>query len=132
MSDYLDQLIANKDYSTKTILVVEDDYTSYFFLEELLEVLKCKVLHAPDGMEAVRICAHQRVDLVLMDIQMPHMNGYDATRKIREYNAHVPIIAQTANALHSDRVKCIEAGCNDYIAKPIMAHELIELVTKYI
>ncbi|NBC82139.1 MAG: response regulator [Bacteroidetes bacterium] len=132
MTDKLEALLKDKDFSSKRILVVEDDYTSFFFLEELLEQIKATLVHATDGTEACKICENEQIDLVLMDIQMPMMDGYEATRKIRKFRPSLPIIAQTANALHSDKVKSIEAGCNDYIAKPIIASELIEKITKYL
>lgn len=132
MDDNLEKVLENKDYSKKRILIVEDDYTSFFFLEELLGQLHAEITHCEDGSLAVEKVKQENFDLVLMDIQMPNMNGYDATRKIKEIRPNLPIIAQTANALHSDRVKSIEAGCNDYISKPIMAPELIEKVSRFL
>jgi len=71
------------------------------------------------------------LDLILMDIQMPELNGYEVTRQIRQFNKDVVIIAQTAFGLSGDREKAIEAGCNDYIAKPINKDELLSLIQKY-
>ena len=72
------------------------------------------------------------IDLILMDIKMPVMNGYEATRRIREFNAKVPIIAQTAFGLAGDREKSLKAGCNDYISKPVAEGDLLDLVQRYI
>ena len=72
------------------------------------------------------------IDLILMDIRIPGMNGYDATREIRKSSKKIPIIAQTAYAMQEDRKKCIEAGCNDYFAKPIEATEFIEFLSPYL
>jgi len=78
------------------------------------------ILKVSTGVEAVETCRNNPdIDLVLMDIQMPVMNGYEATRQIRQFNTDVVIIAQTAYALSSDREMAIEAGCNDYISKPL-------------
>ena len=71
------------------------------------------------------------IDLVLMDIQMPGINGYEATRQIRQFNKKVIIIAQTAFALEGDNKKAVEAGCNDYIAKPIKKEEVLAMIKKY-
>ena len=84
-------------------------------------------------MEAVEMCRNNPdLDLILMDIQMPGLNGYEATRQIRQFNKKVVIIAQTAFGLSGDREKSIAAGCNDYIAKPISKAGLIALIQKYL
>ena len=117
----------------KKILIVEDDLASEMMLEIMIEEF-CKFpLIAIDGLEAVRICKENPdIDLVLMDIKMPELNGYDATKRIREFNKDIIIFAQTAYALPGDREKSIEAGCNDYISKPYSQAELIGLIDKYI
>ena len=71
------------------------------------------------------------IDLILMDIKMPELDGYEATRQIRQFNREVTIIAQTAYALSGDREKALEAGCNDYISKPIKKEDLVELLLQY-
>jgi len=91
------------------------------------------MIHVTSGKEAVEACKdNPDIDLVMMDIKMPHMNGLEATRKIREFNSSVPIIAQTAYALSGDREKAIEAGCNDYLSKPIIAEELMGMLSNHI
>ena len=92
-----------------------------------------EILESRTGIATVEICLQNPdIDLILMDIQMPGLNGYDATRQIRKFNKDVIIIAQTAFGLSGDREKAIEAGCNDYIAKPIKKDELIVVIEKQI
>jgi hypothetical protein len=114
------------------ILVVEDDDASKKFISITVKKLCKALLEASTGTEAVDICHNNTdIDLILMDIQIPVMNGYEATRQIRQFNKKVVIIAQTAFGLAGDQEKAIEAGCNDYIAKPINKDELIALIQKY-
>lgn len=92
-----------------------------------------QTIYARTGIEAVEICRNNPdLDLVLMDIQMPKMDGYEATKKIREFNNNVIIIAQTAYALTGDRDKSIEAGCDDHISKPINRDTLISLIETHL
>ncbi|MGA2408615.1 MAG: ATP-binding protein [Bacteroidales bacterium] len=115
------------------ILIVEDDEISYSFLTRILQKISYEVLHAITGVKAVEACRNNPdLDLVLMDIRMPVMDGNEATRQIRQFNRDVIIIAQTAYGFSGDREKAIEAGCNDYITKPISKTLLIELILKHI
>ncbi len=107
------------NWKGKTILMVEDDPVNMRFLTVLLTRTEADLLYASDGREAVEMIEGNEVDLVLMDMQLPVMNGYEATRRIREIRPALPVIAQTANVLAEDRDECLEAGCNDYIPKPI-------------
>ena len=114
------------------ILIAEDDETSNLLLTTIVKKYCKEDLHARTGIEAVAACLHNPdIDLVLMDIKMPEMNGYYATREIRKFNKTVIIIAQTAYALYDDREKALKAGCNDYISKPISQVLLKELVKKH-
>ncbi|MDP2721771.1 MAG: ATP-binding protein [Bacteroidales bacterium] len=114
------------------ILVVEDDETANLHLAILLEHISNEILHAVSGDHAVEICKnHPDVDLILMDIKMPVMNGFEATRQIREFNKDVIIIAQTAYALEGDREKTFAVGCDDYITKPLQQNELMMLIKKH-
>jgi len=114
------------------ILIAEDDENSKLFMTISLERLTNQLFIARTGLEAVKLVSdHPGIDLVLMDIRMPELNGYEATRRIREFNSKVVIIAQTAYGLAGDREKAIEAGCNDYISKPINRIELREMIDKY-
>ena len=102
------------------ILIVEDDETSILYLETLLSSFNAELYFAVTGIEAIeQIKKHSDIDLILMDIKLPIMNGYEATRKIREFNKEVKIIAQTAYALEGDRKKALESGCDDYLPKPL-------------
>jgi CheY-like chemotaxis protein len=91
------------------------------------------ILKAGTGVEAVEVCRNNPdIDLILMDIRMPDMDGYEATRQIRQFNKDVVIIAQTAHGLMGDREKAIEAGCNDYLSKPVNRDKLLSLIQKYL
>jgi CheY-like chemotaxis protein len=91
-----------------------------------------EILKARTGLEAVEACRNNLdIDLVLMDIHMPEMSGYEATKENRQFNKEVVIIAQTAYGLTGDREKAIEAGCNDYITKPIKKDELLAIIQKH-
>jgi signal transduction histidine kinase len=108
------------------ILIAEDDYTSDLLLTRIVKKYCKEDFHVSTGVEAIEFCRNNRdIDMVLMDIQMPDMNGYEATKQIRQFNKDVLIIAQTAFGLAGDREKSIAAGCNDYILKPIIKDELI-------
>jgi len=114
------------------VLIAEDDESSAMLQKEIIKKYCKKVSHVYSGAEAVEAThKNPRLDLILMDIQMPLMNGYEATKKIRVFNNEVIIIAQTAYALPGDKEKAIEAGCNDYISKPITQTDLIDLMKKY-
>ena len=111
------------------ILIAEDEETSDLLMTIILENICREFLHAKTGVEAVELCrANPDLDLVLMDIKMPVMDGYEATQKIRQFNPGIPIIAQTAFAIAGDRAKALAAGCNEYISKPIRSAKLIELI----
>jgi hypothetical protein len=115
------------------VLITEDDETSDVYLTRLLKGRCDKVLHARDGNEAIELCRKNKdIDIVLMDIKLPVMDGYTATKKIREFNKEVIIIAQTAFALSGDREKALDAGCDDYIPKPIDGDLFYEILDKNI
>ncbi|MHB9138051.1 MAG: PAS domain S-box protein [Victivallaceae bacterium] len=115
------------------ILIAEDDENSEKLIEITVKNIGREVLKAGTGVEAVVACRNNPdIDLILMDIAMPEMNGYEATRQIRKFNKDVIIIAQTAYALDGEREKIIEAGCNDYIAKPFKQVALMTLLKKYL
>ncbi|HLO57124.1 MAG TPA: ATP-binding protein [Bacteroidales bacterium] len=121
------------NWDGKTFLVAEDDKFSYKFLEGFLKQTHAEVLRASDGKEAVEICRNNpAIDLVLMDIQMPEMNGLTATIEIKKFNAGLPIIAQTANAINEERLRCLDAGCDDFITKPVNINELYDKISKWL
>jgi len=114
------------------ILIAEDDEISGMLLTLGVKMFGKEVLKVRTGVEAVETCLNNPdIDLVLMDIKMPELDGYEATRQIRQFNNDVVIIAQTAYALPGDREKAIAAGCNDHIAKPFGSESLSKLIRKY-
>ena len=114
----------------KRVLVVEDIQSNFFLVSSILKN-KCQLLHAPNGLEAVEIVRTQPVDLVLMDMKMPVMDGRTATSEIRKFNAEIPIIALTAHAFDADRVAALKAGCEDYLVKPINGAKLMQTLKEY-
>ncbi len=115
-----------------TILIAEDDLTSFIFLREILKSTGAKILHARDGGKAVEIIkSTPDVTIVLMDLKMPILGGLDATRQIKQIRPDLPIIAQTAFASPSDEQRSLDAGCDDYLAKPIKRDLLFEKIAKY-
>lgn len=121
----------------KTILIAEDIETNYKYIATILADTKAKLLWARNGQEAINLVMEGiPLDIILMDIQMPVIDGYEATSRIREKFPDLPIIAQTAYALPHDNLKCFEVGCNDYISKPINAHllkkKIDELLNVYV
>lgn len=121
------------DWSSKKILIAEDADDNYFLLSAILKRTKLNLLRAKDGQEAVDIFKEEEgIDAILMDLSMPIMDGLEATKLIKLVDPSVPIIAQTAYAMESDRVQTVEAGCDDYISKPIKRQVLIELLHKYL
>jgi PAS domain S-box-containing protein len=131
------EILDMKDFITPKkvglkILIAEDDEISKLFMLEIVEEFANEVLTVKTGIEVVEICKkNKEIDLILMDIQMPGINGYEATRQIREFNKNVVIIAQTAFGLSGDKEKSIEAGCNEYISKPIIKENLLALIQKH-
>ena len=122
----------NQQEMSLKILIAEDDEPSVLLLSAALHGIGGEVIIVRTGVEAVEASRNDPdIDLILMDIRMPEMDGYEATRKIREFNKRVIIIAQTAFALIGDGAKAIEAGCDDYISKPVSIKKLHELIGKY-
>ncbi len=114
------------------VLIAEDDEISFFLINGVIKNYCSEVLHATDGVDTInKFKSNPGIDLVLMDIKMPVMNGYEAAHQIRQFNKDVIIIAQTAYSLLGDRENALEAGCNDYITKPILKDELLSLIQKY-
>ncbi len=114
------------------ILIAEDDETSGLLISRILKKIGREFLIARTGMEAVGICRnHADLDLILMDIKMPEMDGYEATRQIRQFNREVVIISQTAYGLAGDRERALRAGCNEYLPKPIQKDELQEMIRRF-
>ncbi|WP_010663582.1 response regulator [Marinilabilia salmonicolor] len=122
----------NQDWGDKVILVVEDVDTNKIFFDAALRRTSAKILWAKDGQQAIDLFKENNVDLVLMDLQLPVMDGYTATREIKKINPDIPVIAQTAHVMSGEREKCMEAGCDDYLAKPIRLQILIETLSRFL
>jgi CheY-like chemotaxis protein len=126
--------LAVNSWNGKTLLVAEDEEVNYSLIYEILKETEVNILHATNGREAIDILLNKKnkIDLILMDIKMPEMNGYETILAIRNMNHEIPIIAQSAYAMHDEIEKCFRLGCNDYITKPISTHEFINCIGKYL
>jgi signal transduction histidine kinase/CheY-like chemotaxis protein len=119
-------------FNNLTLLVAEDDEINYLYIKEIFKGTGTEILHAVNGREAVDICQNnEKIGVVLIDIKMPVMNGYEAIKKIREFRPDLPIIAQTAFALSNEMLKAFNAGSNDYISKPFRKEQLLAMVAKH-
>ena len=120
-------------FKANTLLVVEDDEISFQFIKEILTRNGLQIIRAVNGEEAIQqIEDNLKIRLVLMDIKMPVMNGFDATRRIKQLRPDLPVIAQTAYASEEDRQKSLGAGCDDYISKPINKELLMSIIRKFV
>lgn len=117
----------------KTLLIAEDVYTNYQLLEAILKKMNYQIIHVENGIEAVNMCkSNPNIDLVLMDLKMPEMDGYEATGLIKKLRPGLPVIAVTAYALGGDKDKALNAGCDDYISKPVKAGALVEILYRFL
>lgn len=116
-----------------TILVAEDDTASYQYLKAVLTKEKIRLVHTTNGTDTMKMLQENpEISLILMDIKMPGMDGLEATRRIRQFNPTIPIIAQSAYVFDTDKGNALEAGCNEYLPKPIDRKSLIEMINKYV
>jgi PAS domain S-box-containing protein len=130
---YKQQDLEKPEWKGKHVLVIEDDQFSRDYLTMILEATNIKISVAETGAEAMKFIGNEKnIDIILMDVRLPDMNGIDITSKIREDKNMVPIIAQTAYAMENDKQKCLRAGCNEYVSKPVNREQLIELLKKYL
>lgn len=114
------------------VLIAEDDQTSYFFLEEIFNDLNYEIIQARTGIEAIKLFKENLdVDLIFLDIKMPEMNGIEACKRIKKLNPNVPVFMQSAYTQPTDKQKAFQAGCDEYITKPIIKRILINLISKY-
>lgn len=120
------------EFSNKTILIVEDDFYNSQYLKELLSRYNLNVLRSSTGNEGVKLATTRHIDLILMDIRLPDITGYEATEKILKLNPSAKIIAQTAYAAYEEKHKAISAGCVEYLSKPINRNNLISLLNKFL
>jgi CheY-like chemotaxis protein len=120
------------NWSNKTILVVEDEEINFFYIKEAVEGSNVNLIYANNGLAAIKICKEKPIDLILMDIKMPVMSGYEATEKTKQICPKVPVIAQTAYSLSGEKKKSIEAGCDGYLSKPISPDMLVNTISRFI
>jgi PAS domain S-box-containing protein len=123
---------SDKNWSNKTILIVEDDFFNMEYLKEIVSGKGLNLLFAMCGKEGVEIALNKSIDIVLMDIRLPDINGYEAIRQIRIHKPNLKIIAQTAFASHDQKQKAFDAGCNDYISKPTKRDMLVSMLKKHL
>lgn len=121
------------DWSDKLILIAEDEDINYMFLVEALNFTQVKIIWTKDGRETIKVCKeNSNIDLVLMDVKMPELDGYETTKQIKAFRPELPIIAQTAYAMAGEREKAFQAECDDFITKPIRPKKLLTTLTKYL
>ncbi|MBU8893468.1 MAG: response regulator [Bacteroidales bacterium] len=121
------------NWHDKTILVAEDEPANYIYIEEVLKITKAKILKAVNGKEAVdMISNNSNIDIIIMDIKMPVMDGYEATRRIKSLRKDIPIISQSAYAMPGDIDKGLESGMNDYLIKPVKPKVLLSILNKHL
>lgn len=126
MKQIFDPLNCEVDWAYRTILIVEDVEPNFKYLKRALAKTQATILHARTGTEAINQCLENKnIDLVLMDLHLPGISGYSATRKIKKVRPDITVIAQTAFVFSGEKQKCLDAGCDDYIAKPIKSDELV-------
>lgn len=132
LEEITEKIIYN--WEKKTILIAEDVDLNYQLVEKFLDDTNVDLIRAKNGIEAIKLYKQHKniIDVILMDIQMPDMNGYDAIRKIKKINKDIPIIAQTAYAMNDEIKKCYEVGCSNIIKKPIIKKNMVEIINKYI
>ena len=125
--------MATKNWEDKTILIVEDEHINFRYLQEIIKRTNATILHAVDGIEAVEIARNtENIDLILMDLKLPLLDGYKATEQIRKFNTTVPIIAQTAYVMSGEKEKTKLAGCNDYLTKPLRIKIVMDTLSTYL
>jgi len=127
-----DNEILEYNWQAYTILIAEDENQNFALLEESLKSTGCKILRAHDGAEAVEMALEQKVDLILMDVQLPVLDGYEATSKIKNKKPKLPIIAQTAHAMANEKHNSLMAGCDDYMAKPLVLDKLLPKMAQFL
>jgi two-component system, cell cycle response regulator DivK len=115
------------------ILVAEDEQINYMLVELLLQPFNCRIIPASNGREAVDFCSSDNgIDLVIMDMKMPVLDGFDATRMIKKLRPELPVIAVSAYAFYDDEEKALAAGCDDFLSKPFEKSELLRTLSRHI
>jgi CheY-like chemotaxis protein len=121
-----------RNWENRVVVIAEDEQINYLFLKAVLKPTKAKIIWTKTGQETIDICRSEKVDIVLMDIKMPDLNGLEATIEIKKDYPNLPIIAQTAYAMEEDEEASVNAGCDDYISKPIRPENLLNKMSKFI
>ncbi len=130
---FKEQIPQTTHFPVKSVLIVEDEQSNYEYLAELLAGTGIRLFYAPNGQKAIEICRNNTdIGLVLMDIKMPVMDGETATKEIKTFRPELPVIAQTAYALESDKEYFLKSGFTDYITKPIKSEVFFGAVNKYL
>ena len=125
-------LHSEKDGSVKTILVAEDDEINFLFINILLRSDTIRILHARDGKEAIDLCRkNPHISAALIDLKMPFVDGFEASRQIKVIDSSIPVLAITAYTTVEDKQRAIEAGCDEFITKPVNKEQLMEKLAKY-
>ena len=122
-----------KEWQNRSIIIAEDEDSNFKYLQILLDPTGITIYRANNGIQVMKLIReHPGVDLILMDIKMPAMDGLEATRQIRAFNTQVPVIALTAYAMTDDRERSLQAGCNDYISKPFSRSRIFSVLGPYL
>lgn len=120
-------------WSTKTLLLVEDEEVNFLYIKELLNITGITLIHAPSAEKAIELCKSSIIiDIILMDMRLPGIDGFEATRIIKRMRNNTPVIAQTAYAMENERKDCIDAGCDQYITKPFDQEILFEVINSFL
>lgn len=131
--DLFEQNFEDFNWKDKTVLIVEDESINVMFFEELLELTNITIIAAENGETAIEtVKNNDNIDIILMDIKMPGIDGFEATRQIKQLKPSIPVVAQTAHALESERKKCFLAGCDEYLSKPIDSVRLLSTMKKFL
>ena len=121
------------DWIDKVILIVDDEKSCFYLLQEMIFDTGASFLYADEGIKAIKLCKENpKIDLVLMDVLLPGCDGLEVTWNIKEIRKDLPVIAQTALVMVEDKEKCLKAGCDDYISKPIERKRLLKIIDKYL
>ncbi|WP_282125039.1 hybrid sensor histidine kinase/response regulator [Marinifilum flexuosum] len=126
--------INDLDFSEKNILIAEDVRSNFNYLNAIIELTDASVVWAKNGKDAIQICRdnNPKIDLVLMDIRMPEIDGMEAIKQIKDTNKSIPVIVQTAYAMNNEREECLHAGADNFITKPIDPRKLIQILQEYL
>lgn len=125
--------MVENNWKDKVILIAEDEKINFLFLKAVFKGTGANIIWAKNGQETIDIClTKEKIDIILMDIKMPGVDGLKATQKIKEDFPHIPIVAQTAYSLNDDRDRAFEAGVDDFLAKPIRPKNLMATVERYL